>query len=464
MTAPLPQSIEAEEAILGAMLRSPRAIDTAAALRLTAEHFQRPQHQVVFTACQELHAKGVEPDPLAVMYHLKGQGRLTEAGGFELIGALPDHCPAVANARAYAQEVLDVAVLRGLVRVGQEFERLGTERPDEPQALIAHAGALLDELTSSGRSHEVGISTAAAHLLPYAEAMGERRVSGRLLLGHSSGFGDIDARWGGVGRGHGGRLIVVAGRPGMGKSAWLGTVLEAVAFGSGADVYSVNLEMREAEQAGRLLARAGAIDLQRATTQMPTEQEVEAASTAAINLHEAASRLHWDESSNLSIDDLRNRARKLNRDLKRRGRRLELIGVDYLQLIDAPRGVKVDDVAKFTLVSRRLKSLALELGVDIIALSQLNREVEQRQPPRPRLSDLRGSGSIEQDADIVMFLFRPEYYLKDDVPNEIAGLAEAITAKYRNGMIGTDELLWEAERMRFAAWTGPRFFVGGAGR
>jgi replicative DNA helicase len=223
-------------------------------------------------------------------------------------------------------------------------------------------------------------------------------------------------------------------------------------------VYSVNLEMRERQQIGRLLARAGGVRLG-AIRGLPSEQDVVDAAASTLRLHEGAKRLHMDRASDLTIAQIRQRARVLNRKLKREGRSLKLVVVDYLQLITPPAGER-NETAQLTIISRGLKSMALELDVHVIALSQLNREVENRTPPRPRLADLRGSGSIEQDADSVLFLYRPDYYMKDETPLEMRGLAELITAKLREGEPGTDPLKWEGERVKFSDWR-PVFNAGG---
>lgn len=454
-----PQDLDAEDAILGAMMMSTKAIEIANDHGLTHHHFYRPANKIVFSAIMALAERGAV-DEMLVVGELKQRRQLTDAGGTTGVLSLSERVPAVSNARAYAKAVIEAATLRGLVEAGHEIARLGYERPDEPDALVSSAGMVIDGLSDSSRSGlaDPGISTAADELMPFVEEMQERLDRGGRVAGLACGLSALDERWGGL---QGGRLVVVAGRPGMGKSALASGIAESLVFGSGVDVYVVNLEMREQEQVGRLLARHGGVHLGRATNGLPTDADVEGAAAAALRLYEGAKRLHLDRASDLTVAQIRQRARRLHRRLKRDGGAgLGCIVVDYLQLITPPAGER-NETAQLTIISRGLKSMALELGVPVIALSQLNRSVEDRVPPRPRLSDLRGSGSIEQDADVVLFLFRPDYYLKDETPLELVGKAEAITAKGRGVPIGTDELRWDGPRVRFSDWDGPQFNAGG---
>jgi replicative DNA helicase len=450
-----PQDLEAEEAILGAMLLSPAAIDKAFGAKLTRSMFYRPAHHHIFDAIVDLFDRD-RVDELTVIHWLKERGRLADAGGSANVMMLAERCPVVANARAYAEAVRDAAIRRSLVARGHQIAELGyRESPDTP-SLIGEAGRILDEMTDRATAvDDVGVSTAADEFQVFVDALQERFDRGAEFSGLTTGLKALDERTGGL---RAGELTIVAGRPGMGKSALAAGIAEHVVFGCGEDVYSVNLEMRERQQIGRLMARAGGVRLS-AIRGLPSEQDVEDAAATALRLHEAAKRLHMDRASDLSVAQIRQRARVLNRRLKRQGRSLKLVVVDYLQLITPPSGER-NETAQLTIISRGLKSMALELGVHVIALSQLNREVEKRQPPRPMLSDLRGSGSIEQDADSVFFLYRPDYYLGDQTPPDLVGLAELIAAKMREGEPGTDALRWTGERVRFSDWR-PVFHVGG---
>lgn len=441
-----PHSIEAEEALLGAMLMSTKAIERAAEIGVTRSMFYRDSHQVLFDALITQAAKSDAVDGVTTVEYLKARRQLKAAGGAAAVLTLAENVPAVANAAAYAKEVREQAILRSLVIRGQQISALGYEHPDDPEALIAKAGQIIDEMTNrAGSANDAGITTAADELMPFVYSLQDRYDQGGQLAGLPTGLSAFDERLGGL---KPGELTIVAGRPAMGKSALAAGIAEQLVFGSAVDVYSVNLEMREQQQIGRMLARAGHLNL-KSVRGLPTERDVEKAAEGAQFLYEAASRLHMDQASDLTIAQIRQRARRLNRDLKKQGRALKLIVVDYLQLITPPPGER-NETAALTLISRGLKSMALELGVHVIALSQLNRSVEDRNPPRPRLSDLRGSGSIEQDADTVVFVFRPEYYIDGDVPFELQGKAELIAAKMREGEPGTDFLQWEGGRVRFS--------------
>lgn len=451
-----PQDLEAEEAILGAMLRSPSAIEKAISAKLTRSMFYRPAHQHVFDAVMDLFERD-RVDELTVIGWLKQRSLLAEVGGAPTVLSLSERCPSVANARAYAEAVRDAAIRNALVVRGHQIAELGYKESPDVMGLIPEAGRILDEMTDRATAvGEVGVSTASDEFVDFVDALQERFDRGAALSGLSSGLSALDTRLGGL---RPGELTIVAGRPGMGKSALAAGIAEHVVFGCGEDVYSVNLEMRERQQIGRLMARVGGLRVG-ALRGLPSEQDVVDAAETALKLHEVAKRLHMDRASDLTIAQIRQRARVLNRKLKREGRSLKLVVVDYLQLITPPPGER-NETAQLTIISRGLKSMALELGVHVIALSQLNRAVEERTPPRPRLSDLRGSGSIEQDADSVLFLYRPEYYLKDETPLELRGLAELIAAKMREGEPGTDPLRWTGERMLFSDWA-PAFNVGGA--
>jgi len=451
-----PQDLDAEEALLGAMLLSAAAIEKAIAVRISRLMFYRPAHRLIFDAILDLHDRD-RVDELTVIHWLKDRGVLGDVGGSPAVVSLAERCPAVANARAYAEAVRDSAIRRSLVERGHQIAELGYAGSPDVPGLVGEAGRILDDMTERVVGvGDVGVSTAADEFEGFVEGLQERFERGAELSGLTTGLRALDQRLGGL---RPGELTVIAGRPGMGKSALAAGIAEHVVFGCGEDVYSVNLEMRERQQIGRLMARVGGVRLG-AIRGLPSERDVEEAATTAMQLHESAKRLHMDLASDLTVAQIRQRARVLNRKLRREGRSLKLVVVDYLQLITPPAGER-NETSQLTIISRGLKSMALELGVHVIALSQLNRAVEDRTPPRPRLSDLRGSGSIEQDADQVLFLFRPGYYLGDSTPPELVGKAELIAGKMREGEPGIDELCWEGDRVRFSDWSGPVFMVGG---
>jgi len=427
-----PQSLEAEEAILGAMLMSTVAIETATDLRLRERDFYRPSHRTIYRVILDLFERDAV-DELTVINELKHQNVLGEVGGAAAVMTLAERVPAVANARAYAQEVIDQAVLRSLVETGHEIARLGYEHPEEPPRLIDMAGALVGDLSGS---RDTGDFVDASELLgPLYDELTERAESGITAKGLHTGFHDFDKRTGGL---QPGNLVIVAGRPGMGKTAWALNIAENIVVDNlsegGIAVFS--LEMTPEDLMTRVMSSVAKVDSQRLRYGVPNEQDWPHLVEAVGKLMQPG-RLMIADSRELTPMTLRASCRRLNNQLKAQGG-LKLIIIDYLQLMESGRkGDAGQRTQEVSYISRQLKSLALELEIPIIALSQLNRSVEQRPDKRPLMSDLRESGSIEQDADMVLFLYRPEYYTKDETPPEWQGKAELIVAKHRNGQPGS---------------------------
>jgi replicative DNA helicase len=428
-----PQSLEAEEAILGAMMLSERAIEVAIDLKLRERDFYRPSHRAIFRVIMQLTDRDAV-DELTVINELKHQNLLSDVGGAAAVMTLAERVPAVANARAYAEEVINQATLRGLVETGHEIARLGYEHPEEPAKLVDMAGGLVGDLT---HDRSGGDFVDASELLgPIYDELTERAEKGEVATGLMTGFHDFDQRTGGL---RPGNLVIVAGRPGMGKTSWAMNVAENVATDPSGEggVAIFSLEMTPSDLMTRMMCSVAKVNQQRIRNGIPEEHEWAHLVDAVLKLTKP-DRLFISESRELTPMNLRAQCRRLARQLKDKGG-LKLIVIDYIGLMDGGR--RGDDgsnrTAEITYISRQLKSLALELEVPIIALSQLNRGVENRQPPKPNLSDLRDSGAIEQDADMVLFLYRPDYYMKDETPVEWQGKAELIVAKHRNGQPGS---------------------------
>jgi replicative DNA helicase len=443
-----PQNLEAEEAILGAMLMTDTAIQRAHDAGLRAGDFYRDSHRTIFEAIMHLSGQGLV-DELVVVNYLKSQNRLSGVGGSSAIFSLSQRVPAVSNAKAYALEVVSQSTLRGLVETGHQIAQLGYDHPDDSDKLVAAAGVLLDDLIERRSSSGVGFVTLRDALADVYEHLQERESRGQTMAGIPTGLHAIDARWGGLTPGE---LIVIAARPGMGKSALMATLAENMVFMSGEDVIVVNLEMSVRQQAARALSRLSSIHVSRTTQGVPHEHDWAPMHAAISNAYELAGRMHFDESSDLTISQLRQRVRTMRRRIVRENRKLGGVFVDYTQLLNADsnggRGSE-NRTQEMTQITRGLKSMALELDIPVIVLSQLNRQVENRPDKTPQLSDLRESGSIEQDADIVAFLMRPEYYTKDETPPEWIGRCRVITAKQRNGAPGEDILRFEGQFTRF---------------
>lgn len=428
-----PQSLEAEEAILGAMMLSEAAIETAVDLRLRERDFYRPSHRTIFRVIMQL-ADRDAVDELTVINELKHQNVLGDVGGTAAVMTLAERVPAVANSRAYAEEVIAQATLRALVETGHEIARLGYEHPEEPARLVDMAGGLVGDLSHARSS---GDFVDASELLgPIYDELTERAEKGEVSSGLMTGFHDFDQRTGGL---RPGNLVIVAGRPGMGKTSWAMNVAENIVTDptSEGGVAIFSLEMTPQDLMTRMMCSVAKVNQQRIRNGIPEEQDWPHLVDAVGKLMKP-DRLFISESRELTPMNLRAQCRRLHRQLRDKGG-LKLIVIDYIGLMDGGR--RGDDGSnrtnEITYISRQLKSLALELELPIIALSQLNRSVENRQPPKPNLSDLRDSGAIEQDADMVLFLYRPDYYMKEETPVEWQGKAELIVAKHRNGQPGS---------------------------
>ena len=444
-----PQSLEAEEAILGAMLMSATAIEIAADLRLRERDFYRPSHRTIFRIIMQL-ADRDTVDELTVVSELRHQNLLAEVGGAAAVMTLAERVPAVANARAYALEVIDQATLRALVETGHEIARLGYEHPEEPDRLVDMAGGLVGDIS---HQRSGGDFVDASELLgPIYDELAERAEKGEVATGLMTGFHDFDARTGGL---RPGNLVIVAGRPGMGKTSWAMNVAEHLAIDPDAEggVAIFSLEMTPQDLMTRMMCSVAKVNQQRIRNGIPQEEDWPHLVDAVGKLMKP-DKLFISEARELTPMTLRAQCRRLARQLKDKGG-LRLVVIDYIGLMDGGR--RGDDGSnrtnEITYISRQLKSLALELEIPIIALSQLNRSVENRQPPRPNLSDLRDSGAIEQDADMVLFLYRPEYYMRDETPVEWQGKAELIVAKHRNGQPGTAVLGFLGPYTKFVSLT-----------
>src|SRR4051794_14061999 len=438
-----PHSIEAEQSVLGAMLLSDRThyafvIEEG----LKVEDFYRERHREVFESMLALFTAGEPIDVLTVTEHLRARGRLETAGGQAEIDALTASVPSVGNLRQYAQIVRDRALLRRLLTASYEIQASvhGHEAP--PREIVERAERAVLEVAHDDRQKDfrkVG-EVLGAEIRKWQELSAE----GRSLTGTPSGFSDLDAITGGF---QPGNLIIIAARPSMGKSALVTNIAENVALSKERrrPVALFSLEMSEAELAQRFIASQASIkgdDLRKGRLRDEAKWKRVLRTAAEYD----AAPLYVDDSSDVSILDVRAKARRLHQQAQAEYGGLGLIVVDYLQLMRADSRIE-NRVQQVGEMSRGLKILARELNVPVIALSQLSRGVESRTDKRPMLSDLRESGQIEQDADLVMFIYRDEYYFPEttDKPGE----AELIIAKHRNGGLGDVPLTFQNEYPRF---------------
>jgi replicative DNA helicase len=432
-----PHNEEAEASVLGAILLTEQALDgILLEVGLRADDFYRPRNQLIFRAMIRLKEKA-EPeavDALTVTEDLRRAGEIDKAGGAAYIHSLPTLVPAVGAVLDYARIVKENALLRSLLSATRDIQDEVLAHRGEPRELIERAEAVLFKIGHDGGTAEMKSIEAVLHEeIDKLEELSRKDVG---LTGAPSGFVDLDSLTGGF---QAGNLIVVAARPSMGKSSIATNVAENAAIGHGVPVALFSLEMSEAELAHRFIAsqaRVSSDELRKGRVRGDRWPKV-------LNAVEklASAPIYLDDSSDIGVLEMRAKARRLH---ARHG--LGLIVVDYLQLVrpDTRADSRVEQVGQ---ISRGLKILARELDIPVIAVSQLSRAVESRNPPIPMLSDLRESGQLEQDADVVMFIYRDEYY---NAESERLGEADLIVAKHRNGPIGQITLTFLPKYPKFA--------------
>src|SRR5512144_2100620 len=435
-TAPVPpQNLEAEESVLGAMMLSPGAIGAVSEV-LDASDFYRESHAIIYRAALALYAKGEPADAITLVDELEERSELEAAGGRVRIHELAALVPASANAGHYARIVREMATLRGLIRAGSEIAQLGWERPGETTDLVDRAEQVVFDLSQSR------VSTEFSHIEELLKDSFERITAlyeaGADVTGTPSGFRDLDRLTSGL---QPGNLIIVAARPSMGKSG-LGLCMAAnLAVRAEVPVAMFTLEMSKAEVTQRLMCSEAKVESQRLRTGKLGADDWPRLTAACDRLAKAP--IYVDDQGSITMMEIRSKARRL----KSREPSLGLIVVDYLQLMTSGSSVE-NRVQEVSQISRSLKVLARDLDVPILAMSQLSRAVEQRHDKRPILSDLRESGSIEQDADLVMFIYRDEYYNGEESDQQ--GLAEVHLAKHRNGPTGMVKLSFLRRYAKFA--------------
>lgn len=430
-----PQDLEAEESVLGALMVSDLGLDRVILdVRLEDRDFYRGRHQPVFRAIKGLYERGESIDVITVADYLRSRGELDDAGGRDTISHYASVVPAPGNAKHYADIVKRKALLRRLLEVSHRIQESVRDHGGEPRELVERAEALLFEVAHDDRSKD--FSKLADILLHEVDRLEALAKGDRDITGTPSGFRDLDEILGGF---QPGNLIIVAARPSVGKSALVCNIAENVSMKFNIPVAFFSLEMSEAELAHRFIASRSRISNDKLRKGRVTERDWQKVLRACQDLEGAP--LWLDESSDLSLLELRAKARRLAASENGLG----LIIVDYIQLMRAedPRINRVEQVGQF---SRGLKILARELNIPVIGLSQLSRGPEQRPDKRPLLSDLRESGSIEQDSDVVMFIYRDAIYNDEADPSE----AEFIVSKHRNGPIGKVDAVFLEQYPRFA--------------
>jgi replicative DNA helicase len=428
-----PQDLQAEESLLGAMLLSRDAISSAVEL-CKADDFYRPAHSHIFEAICSLYAQGEPADPVTVADELKRADMLDSAGGPGNLVALQANTPAIANAARYAKIVEEHALLRRLIGVASEIAEMGYSLPDDVVATLDRAEAMVFDIVERRVTDTLKpLRELLAASLDHLEALYNR---GDAITGVPTGYADLDERLSGL---QPNALVIVGARPSMGKTAFALGMASHAAIEKREPVLFFSLEMSHLELTQRLLCSEARVDSARMRNGKLHESDWPKVVNAIGKLGEAP--LFIDDNPNLTVMEIRAKARRLK---SREG--LGLIIVDYLQLMSG-HGSSENRQVEVSEISRGLKILARELSVPVVALSQLSRGLEARADKRPVLADLRESGSLEQDADVVMFIYRDEVYNNE---SQDKGVAEIIVAKHRNGPTGTEKLAFLDHFTRFA--------------
>src|SRR4051812_25238572 len=429
-----PQNLEAEESVLGAMMLSPGAIGAVSEI-LDAGDFYRESHAKIYRAALALYAKGEPVDAITLTDQLEERSELEDVGGRVRLHELAALVPATANAAHYARIVRETSTLRGLIRAGGEVSRLGWERPGEAGDLVDQAEQIIFDLSQQRVSGE--LDHIDGLLKDSFERITTLYEAGADITGTPSGYRDLDRITSGF---QPGNLIILAARPSMGKSAFALCMAANIAVRHNLPVGIFSLEMSKSEVTQRLMCSEAKVESQRLRSGKLAPDDWPRLTAACDKLAKAD--IYVDDTGSINMMEIRSKARRL----KSRHPNLGLIVVDYMQLMSSA-GSSENRVQEVSQISRSLKILARDLEVPIIALSQLSRAVEQRTDKRPILSDLRESGSIEQDADLVAFIYRDEYYNDE---SDQQGLAEVIVAKHRNGPTDALKLSFLKRYAKFA--------------
>jgi len=440
-----PQNIEAEQAVLGAMLIDKEAIAKATEL-LSADDFYREAHRVIFSAMLELYNKNEAVDMVTVTEILKRDNKLEDIGGIAYITSLANVVLTAANVKYHAEIVAEKSVLRQLVRVSTEIAAMGYEANDDVGTLLDTAESRILEISNRKKKNDfTAINDILMDSVQSIESLLQNKGG---LTGLPAGFADLDKLTSGL---HPSDFIILAARPSMGKTALALNIVQNVALrahkvigGEPRSVAFFSLEMSKEQLVNRMLCAEAGIDSQRLRVGEMHDEDWTHLWDACDTMSRA--KIYIDDTAGITAMDMRSRARRLKAE-----HGLDLIVVDYLQLMQGSgkRNNSGDRQQEVSEISRSLKALARELDVPVLALSQLSRSVESRQVKRPMLSDLRESGSLEQDADIVAFLYREDYY-NPDTENKHT---ELIIAKHRNGPVDTVNLFFQKQFTKFVGFT-----------
>lgn len=430
-----PNDIEAEQAILGSMLTDKDAV-SAAMESLKKEDFYREDNKAIFEAMINLYNRPEPIDIITVKDELQSIGKFEVVGGLEYLADLPEKVPTTANVEKYIKIVEEKSILRSLIKTSNELITLGYDETQDVDFLMDQAEKKIFDLMQD--RNQTGFYPIKDVLIDSFAQLERLYNQKQGITGVPSGFSELDLRTAGF---HNSELIILAARPAMGKTAFALNIATNASVRSNVPILIFSLEMSKEQLVNRILCSEALIDSNKLRTGKIEENDWVKIVDVLNPLSEAE--IYIDDTAGISITEIRAKARKLKLE-----KNIGLIVIDYLQLIQGSGNKKIGSrEQEISEISRSLKILAKELNIPVIALSQLSRAAEQRSDHRPMLSDLRESGSIEQDADIVMFLYRDDYYNEE---SESKNIAEVIIAKNRSGSVGTAEVLWMSNYTKFA--------------
>ena len=427
-----PYDEQAEASVLGAMLLDKSAITTAVEI-IHAEDFYYDSHKAIFEGILRLYNKNEPADMITLSDFLKKNGQLEAVGGYTYLGRLTSGAGAVSNTEAYANIIKEKSTLRALIRAGSEIVEDSYRDDDEVGAIIEKAEKSIFDITQDNQRG--GLMNMENVMVTTFEVMQKRSENKGGLTGLTTGFIDLDRKTSGMQKAD---LVLLAARPSMGKTALMVNIATNAALKANATVAMFSLEMSRNQLSQRILSSLSHVDLMKIISGDLTTEEWSKVIETMTYMNEMA--IYIDDTAGITPLEVKAKCRRLKAE-----KGLDLVVIDYLQLMEVG-GRAESRQQEISAISRQLKGIAKELDVPVIALSQLSRAPEMRADHRPILSDLRESGAIEQDADIVMFLYRDEYYNPD---TEKQGLGELIIAKHRNGPTGTVELLFKGEYTKF---------------
>lgn len=428
-----PHDLEAEQAIIGSMLTDRDAVISAIEI-LKEEDFYREDNKAIYTAILNLYNRAEPIDIITVKSELESMGKFEQVGGLEYLAELPEKVPTTANAMKYIKIVEEKSTLRRLIKTANEIIELGYSPTEDVEDIMEGAEKKIFNIMQE--KNQKGYAPIKDVLVESFTKLEELYNRKQHITGVPSGFTELDYRTAGF---HGSELILIAARPAMGKTAFALNIATNAAVKANVPVAVFSLEMSKEQLVNRILCSESMVDSNKVRTGKLEEDDWTKLAGAIGPLSEA--KIFIDDTPGINITEIRAKCRKLKLE-----KNIGMVVIDYLQLIQGSNkrgGSREQEISE---ISRSLKILAKELDVPVIALSQLSRAAEQRPDHRPMLSDLRESGAIEQDADIVMFLYRDDYYNQDSEKKDIA---EIIIAKHRGGSTGTVELLWLGSYTKF---------------